>query len=452
MTTVSPDREARSDSGSSVPAARAPRAPAAPLRERLLLSGDLVARLERIRNTHGDVVWIPIFGRLEVLAFLGAEGLECALLNKDGAYSSRLGWERYVDHVFPGAIMAMDGKDHRYHRRLLQEAFTRPNLEGYVEQMNPIIGRRIESLATTRHVKLYPFVKSLTLDVATQVFMGMAPGRDSDRLNRAFIDAVDASIALLRLPVWPLPYYRGLRGRALLGERFGGLVNAKRQRPAADLFSKLCQARSEDGEAFTDEEVVNHMVFVMMAAHDTSTSTLATAVYHLAKHPEWQERLREESRQRPAQLSLEELEQLEELGWVVEESLRLFPPLAVMPRVTATRTEHGGYSIPPGVLIGLAPALVHRDPRHWSRPHHFDPARFSPSRAEDKRHAFAFAPFGGGRHICVGKRFGQLEIRSTLHQMLRRVRWSVPDGYQMPFRFVPIAKPRDGLPLTITAL
>ncbi len=450
MTPTSPATAAPSTT--AVGARLAPRAPAAPLLERLRQSGDLVGRLAQIRATYGDVVWIPIFGRIEALAFLSADGLECALLNKDGAYSSRLGWERYVDHVFPGAIIAMDGKDHRYHRRILQEAFTRPSLEGYVEQMNPIIAGRVARLATTRHVEIYPFVKSLTLDVATKVFMGLTPGRDSERTNRAFIDAVDASIALLRLPVWPLPYYRGLRGRALLGERFGRLVAQKRQRPTADLFSQLCQARSEDGEAFTDAEVVNHMVFVMMAAHDTSTSTLATAIYHLAKHPAWQERLRAHSLARPAQLSLDELEQLEELGWAVEESLRLYPPLAVMPRVTTAPTEHGGYAIPPGVLIGLAPALVHRDPRHWSRPHQFDPERFAPGRAEHKRHAFAFAPVGGGRHICVGKRFGQLEIRSTLHQLLRRVRWSVPAGYQMPFRFVPIAKPRDGLPLTVTAL
>jgi len=438
-----------SASGTSTPARFAPRAPAAPLLERLRQSTDLVPTLERIRGLYGDVVWIRVFGRIEALAFLSADGLEHALLNKDGAYSSRLGWERYVDHVFPGAIMAMDGKEHRYHRRILQEAFTRPSLEGYVEQMSPVIAQRIARLATMREVKFYPFVKSLTLDIATQVFMGITPGRDSERLNRAFIDAVDASIALLRLPIWPLPYYRGLRGRAFLDERFESLLPLKRQQQTADLFSRLCHARSEDGEAFTDEEVVNHMVFVMMAAHDTSTSTLATAIYHLAKHPEWQDRLREQSLARPEHLSLEALEQLEELGWVVDESLRLYPPLAVMPRVTSAHTEHGGYSIPRGVLIGLAPALVHRDPRHWSRPHEFDPERFSPRRAEHKRHAFAFAPFGGGRHICVGKRFGQLEIRSTLHQMLRRVRWSVPQGYEMPFRFVPIAKPSDGLPLTL---
>jgi cytochrome P450 len=279
--------------------------------------------------------------------------------------------------------------------------------------------------------------------------MGIEPGRDSDHLNRAFIDAVDASIALLRLPILPSSYRRGLHGRALLVEHFGRQLETRRRNPGPDLFSRLCEARSEDGERFTEDEIVNHITFVMMAAHDTSTSTLSTVLFHLAKNPEWQERLRAQRLRLPEQLSLDELEQVDELGWAIDEALRLSPPLAVMPRQTSNATEHGGYLIPAGVLIGLAPLIVHRDPRHWSRPHEFDPERFWPTRAEHKSHPFAFAPFGGGRHLCIGKRFGYLEIRSTLHQMLRRIRWSVPDGYQLPFKFVPIIKPADGLPLTL---
>ena len=149
-----------------------------------------------------------------MLAFLSADGLETGLRNKDGAYSNRLGWERFLDHVFPGAILGMDGDEHRYHRRILQEAFTRAHLDGYVEQMNRVIAQRIETLRTQTSASIYPFVKSLALDIATRVFMGAEPGADGDRFNRAFVDAVEASVALVRLPVWPLPYYKGIRGQA----------------------------------------------------------------------------------------------------------------------------------------------------------------------------------------------------------------------------------------------
>jgi len=431
----------------------APKAPSLPLLGRALsFRRGNIGALEKIRDDHGDLVWIHIFGSLRVLAFLSADGLEVGLRNKDGAYSNRLGWERFLDHVFPRAILAMDGDEHRHHRRILQEAFTRASLDGYVAQMNPVIGRRIETLRARRSANIYPFVKSLALDIATRVFMGAEPGADADRINRAFVDAVEASIALVRVPLWPLPYYKGIRGQAFLAERFRKLLGEKRARETADLFSKLCHVRSEDGEAFTDEEVVHHMVFVMMAAHDTSTSTLSTVIYHLAKHPEWQERLRRQSLALPDELSIDQLEHLEEHTWVMDESLRLHPPLPFMPRVTVAETEFAGYRIPAGVLAGFAPIVVHRDPRHWTRPHAFDPERFSSARAEHKRHPYALTPFGGGRHLCVGKRFGQLEIRSTLHQMLKKVRWSVPEGYELPFQFMPIGKPTDGLPVRIAAL
>jgi len=431
----------------------APQAPSLPLIGRALsYRRSNINTLEKIRDDHGDLVWIHIFGPLRVLAFLSADGLEAGLRNKDSAYSNRLGWERFLDHVFPGAILAMDGDEHRHHRRILQEAFTRANLDGYVAQMTPVIGRHLATLRAQRTANIYPFVKALALDIATRVFMGATPGVDADRINRAFVDAVEASIALVRLPLWPLPYYKGIRGQAFLAERFGQLLGEKRARETADLFSKLCHVRSEDGEAFTDAEVVNHMVFVMMAAHDTSTSTLSTTIYYLAKYPAWQERLRARSMALPDELSLDELEQLEEHTWVMDEALRLHPPLPFMPRVTVAETEFAGYRIPAGVLAGFAPLVVHRDPRHWTRPNSFDPERFSSARAEHKRHPYAFAPFGGGRHLCVGKRFGQLEIRSTLHQMLKQVRWSVPAGYELPFQFMPIGKPTDGLPVQITAL
>ncbi|MBK6520675.1 MAG: cytochrome P450 [Polyangiaceae bacterium] len=207
----------------------APKAPSLPLLGRVLSyrRGNIGA-LEKLRDDHGDIVWIHIVGDLRVLAFLSADGLEVGLRNKDGAFSNRLGWERFLDHVFPGAILAMDGDEHRYHRRILQEAFTRANLAGYVEQMNPVIGRRVAALRSQRRASAYPFVKSLALDIATRVFMGAEPGADADRINRAFVDAVDASIALVRVP----------GGRCPIAKEFGA-------RPSSPSASGGCSVRSE---------------------------------------------------------------------------------------------------------------------------------------------------------------------------------------------------------------
>jgi cytochrome P450 len=91
-------------------------------------------------------------------------------------------------------------------------------------------------------------------------------------------------------------------------------------------------------------------------------------------------------------------------------------------------------------------------PSIWTNPHDFDPERFAPGRAEHKRHAYAYVPFGGGAHLCIGQHFADMDVKSVMHQLLRRFRWHTADGYRMPYQLVPIAKPRDGLPTVLEAL
>ncbi|MCA9524601.1 MAG: cytochrome P450 [Myxococcales bacterium] len=416
---------------------------------------DLLAALRRI-EAQGPVVWTRAVG-IEILALLGADALEFGFRNRDDALSSQKDWAHFIDHVFPGAIMTMDGAKHRQHRRIMQAAFTSDSLRAYLAQMTPAIARGLDGwLGRRRRDRLffaYPALKRLTLGIAAATFMGLDDPSQSTRLDRAFVDAVQASIAVLRLDLWPTTYWRGLRGREFLRQRFAEQLAAKRRTASDDLFSRLSRAESESGERFSDEEVVNHMIFLMMAAHDTSTSALTTILYLLAKHPRCQERLREQSgRFDRDELDADELNQLELHDRVLREALRLYPPLAVMPRMTQRATSFAGYLIPPGTLIGLAPLLVHHSPRLFSAPDEFDPDRFAPDRAEDQRHKYAWAPFGGGAHRCIGERFAAIEIKAVLHQLLRRYRWSVPSFYRMPYQLMPIARPLDGLPLQLRRL
>jgi cytochrome P450 len=192
------------------------------------------------------------------------------------------------------------------------------------------------------------------------------------------------------------------------------------------------------------------MIFLMMAAHDTTTSTLTTLMYLLARHPEWQERLRAEAHAlgKP-HLEHDDLEKLTLLGCTLREALRMYPPLTSMPRMCTRDTEFQGHLLPGGTLVGVFPIHVHYMSSLWSEPRHFDPERFLPPRQEDKRHAFAWIPFGGGAHLCIGQHFATLQVKAILYQLLLHYRWSVPVDYQMPYQMVPIAKPRDGLPVTL---
>jgi cytochrome P450 len=175
-------------------------------------------------------------------------------------------------------------------------------------------------------------------------------------------------------------------------------------------------------------------------------------LYCLARHPGWQERLRMQAQALPAaHLGFGDLAGCELTEWVMKEALRLYPPLTSIPRKAARDCQFGGFHIPRGTPVGISPIHTHHMPSIWTNPHDFDPERFSPERAEHRRHAYAYLPFGGGAHLCIGQHFADMEVKSVMHQLLRRLRWQVPEGYRMPYQLVPIAKPRDGLPLQLAA-
>ena len=103
-------------------------------------------------------------------------------------------------------------------------------------------------------------------------------------------------------------------------------------------------------------------------------------------------------------------------------------------------------------MVVVAPIHTHHMEEWWDAPARFDPERFSPGRAEHERHTHSWVPFGAGPHHCLGRRFAELQVKAVMHQLLRRYRWSVDPGYEMPVQQAPISKPMDGLPLRLEAL
>ncbi|OYU75109.1 MAG: cytochrome P450, partial [Burkholderiales bacterium PBB5] len=185
----------------------------------------------------------------------------------------------------------------------------------------------------------------------------------------------------------------------------------------------------------------------------TTTSPLTTMVYCLARHPEWQDRLRADAQALPPdQLQYADLAACERTEWVMKEALRLYPPLTSIPRKAARDCTFGGFHIPKGTPVGISPIHTHHMPSIWTQPMDFDPERFSPARAEHRQHAYAYLPFGGGAHLCIGQHFADMEVKGVMHQLLRRFRFTVPDDYRMPYQLVPIAKPKDGLPVLLQPL
>ncbi len=406
----------------------------------------------RLEARYGPVFRVSIFG-LTAAMLVGPEANQLVLRNQDNVFSNHQGWDFFIGKFFKRGIMLLDFEEHRFHRGIMQAAFKKPNLVHYLTRMSPAISQGIAQWSTSPTFHVLPHIKQLTLDIATHVFMGEQLGPEADIINQAFVDCVRAGTALVRYPVPGGRWQRGLQARQVLEQFFRTRIADKRQSPGDDLFSRLCLAEDENGQRFSDEDVVNHMIFLMMAAHDTSTITLSAMFYFLAKYPEWQGRLRQESLALgKSYLDYDDLAKMEAMGLVMKESLRLIPPVHGLPRKTVKDVEFNGHRIPAGTFIIVSPIVTHHMSQWWPEPEHFDPERFSEARAEHKKHPYQYIPFGGGAHMCIGLHFAEMQVKAILHQVLLRYRWSVPMNYTMPINFTSLPSPKDELPIRLRLL
>jgi cytochrome P450 len=301
-------------------------------------------------------------------------------------------------------------------------------------------------------VRIHPLIRDLSLRIAIEIFMGAEQTAETRRMADAFEDCVRAGLAFVRFPVPGLRWDRGLRSRKVLEEWFRTRIPAKRASYDEDLFAALCHVETDEGHSFDDEDVVNHMIFLMMAAHDTSTITATAVCWFLAHHPEWQERCRGEVlAQGDGPVDLAMTEQLPTLDAVVMEALRLVAPVPGMARRATRDTEISGHFVPAGTLITVNAWASHLLPSIWADPDSFDPTRFLEPR-EERRHRLAHMAFGGGVHKCIGMYFGRAEVKALVRRILLGYRIEVPADYEVTWDMTSLPTPADGLPVTLRPL
>lgn len=385
----------------------------------------------------------------DTIVLLGPEANEAVLKDHDKCFSNSLAWNVMLDRIFPNGLMLKDFDEHKYHRRVLQAAFKRPAIERYISAMSPAIAGGLGQWPQGQRFSFYRQVKSLLLNIAAGVFLGINVKSATEPLNKAFIHAVDATLALVKLNIPGNRWWKGQRGRAYLENFVACHIEAKRSSGDEDIFAQLCRLQDEEGCHLSDQAIIDHTIFLLFAAHDTTTSTLCSIIWALASNPEWQARLRQECQTLAPDLTLDSLGQMTATSLVFREALRMYPPLPTIPRRCLRDTEILGYRIPRNAAVGISPLFTHYMEDYWSNPQQFDPDRFSLQRAEDKQHFFQYLPFGGGAHKCLGLHFAEVQSKMFLYHFLRNYEVSVEPGYQMAYSVVPLSLPTDGLPVTL---
>lgn len=425
----------------------------------LKMLADPHGQTRRMVETYGRVYKGKAFGGWNV-ALIGAEANELVLMNRDKIFSSQQGWGPVLDQLFPRGLMLMDFDHHRMDRRALSIAFKPEPMRHYAGALNRGIAKRVEQWGAGRSAStmlFYPAIKELTLDLAADSFIGIPWGPEADRINQAFVDMVQASVAPVRKPLPFTLMRKGVKGREFLVDYFTAETHRRRAEGGGqDMFSQFATAEYDDGSLMPVDEVVDHMNFLMMAAHDTITSSATSLLWLLAKHPEWQEKLRAEIEAvtggvdgsgRVRDLDYDDLGKLELTEMAFKEALRFVPPVPSMPRRALKAFDYGGYRIPAGAHVGINIHYTHHDEEYWDDPYTFDPMRFTPDKVK-ARHKYAWVPFGGGAHMCLGLHFAYMQVKILMAQLLPRYRIELAED-DPEWQAWPIPKPKDGLKLVL---
>jgi len=357
-------------------------------------------------------------------------------------------------------LLTIDEDYHDRARAIMMPAFHREQLTASVEAMATEADAAIAALPRDGVIDLYDWMRNLAMRIAMRALLGLDPDEAgkgaaaAEHFERALgFYGIDYPLRLLRGP--GAPWRKLLASRKVLDEIVFGEVARHRADPdpeRRDILSLLVEARGEGGEAFTDREVRDQVMTLMFAGHDTSTSTLTFMMHELARHPEATAKLLEEQ-ERVLGGDPPTVDQLERempyLDMVLDEVLRLYPPAWIGPRRAVRDFEFGGCTVPKGAYVNYCSWASHRIPEVFPEPEAFIPERF----ARERKAALprgAYVPFGGGSRICIGKRFGQTEVKLVATMLLRQLRLDALPGRTMTVRQMPTLSPKGGLRMRVS--
>ena len=356
-------------------------------------------------------------------------------------------------------LLTIDGAYHDRARRIMMPAFHREHIVASVTVMLEEADAALSCWQPGQTVDVYEWTRNLAMRIAMRALLGLDPddrGRGeaaAHHFERALsYYGTDYVYRLLRGP--GSPWQKMHRSRRILDEILFEEIRRRRttrRDNSFDILGLLLEATDEDGSKLSDQEVRDQAITLMFAGHDTTTSTVSFLLFELARHPAELATLVAEQddvlgQAVPDAVTLER--GLPRLEMVMDETLRLYPPAWIGPRRAMEDFEFAGHTVKAGSYVNYCSWASHRLPQVFPDPEAFVPERFTRERKAALPRG-AYIPFGGGSRICIGKRFGQTEVKAIVTAILQRFRLEPIPGRAMRVRQMPTLSPEGGLGMVV---
>lgn len=404
--------------------------------------------LRGLRDDYGDAASFVLGGQVFIGLFAPAMVHE-VLVAQQSAFVKGVGFAR-MRKVLGEGLLTNEEPIHMRHRRMMQPPFQRSRLDGYATLMSDLAREHIATWRDGSVIALAPAMMRLTLLIVAETLFGTDARHHTDRIAESMdvaIDRIERTMlpGLDRLDGLPLPYWRAFHRAAdelamiaeeLIAHRRGSMEGNPDGAPA-DLLGLLLALRDEDGSGFTDEEVRDEALTLILSGHETTANALTWAFSWLAARPDLAAALRDEADAMPERIGMAEAMSASVAAQVVNESLRLAPPVWVAPRRALREVTVTGVPIPAGAHVLVSQYVTHRDPGLYPHPDQWLPERWADGLIT-RLPKGAYFPFGAGSRKCLGDRFALVEARIILLMAARHCTLSPAD----PRRPLPRAQPR----------
>lgn len=419
----------------------------------------------KMARDHGDVTLYHVRGR-PVYMITDPEDVKHVFDYNTKNYHK----SKFYDTVRPffgNGLGLSEGAFWKRQRQIAQPAFHRQRIIRMAEMMatkaNEMIDSWEEKADRGEPIRALDEFMKLGLAVVTRA---MFSTEVNDKF-RSFADSLTHVLKGAERKVWsilPVPMFvptaRNRSFKKALDEMndvvFGVIRDRKAYKETAgephdDLLDMLMDARDDDGNGMTDEQLGDEIRTIFIAGVETLACSMAFTLYELWRHPEAHQRLRDEA---DAVLdgrmaTFEDLPNLPYARMVFDEGMRLYPPVWTVSRQPLEDDTLGGHPVPAGATVQISPYIIHRDSRWWERPFDFYPEHHEPEKAK-ARPKYAYMPFGGGPRVCLGKNFALMEAQIALASIAQRVDLELLEGHKVEEQAMISLRPRDDVVMRVT--
>jgi cytochrome P450 len=374
------------------------------------------------------------------------DDIKRVMLSNHRNYTKGEGMDR-VKILLGNGIMTSEGDFWRRQRRMMQPSFHRRVIDqfsGLIDEVNgKFADRWAASAARGEPINLTDDVSELTLEIVLRSIFGS----DLERLERQM--GANPFEVVAKETNRDLKF--AFRFRSLT-KLVAEVIQRRRSDSAehVDFLSMFMATRDrETDEPMSDKEMIDEVLTLIVAGHETTASALTWTWYLVSQHPEVALQLQHEAdRATPERLGLDATESLQLTHQVIQEALRLYPPGWLLTRRTLEADELGGYPVGPRTDIFISPYLLHRHPAFWSEPEEFKPERFAGADAAE-RHKFSYIPFAVGPRHCIGEGLAMFEMLVHVQRMSQRFRLTRADDEPIELEAQINLRPRSNLMMTV---